>query len=165
MRLRIYEGNRKEKKVQALLHVWDLTRLPVGLSDEAGEAALRMDMRMARVSSTQADAAVKDILANDLYRLLHAHGQKPRQSSAAFCIRGSLYFVPVLESLVSLNSSAHMTMFFCTLLFGDECSSTFACLRAFTLPWAVRSYFPFHFFSLSLSVLECAYHFFEQMCS
>ena len=72
------------KKVHSVTHIWQLPRLPVSLSDEAGEAALRMDARMARVSSTQADSAVKDILLNDLYRLQHP--QRMRSGKTFFWI-------------------------------------------------------------------------------
>ena len=57
-------------EVFATTHVFQLERLPVSLSDEAGEASLRMDMRMARVASTNADAASEEITRNELYRTL-----------------------------------------------------------------------------------------------
>lgn len=39
-------------------HVWDLPRLPISLSDEAGEAALRMLNKQLPMLSTKPDAAM-----------------------------------------------------------------------------------------------------------
>lgn len=38
--------------VHGLTHFWDLDRLPVQLSDEAGEASLREAKRFAQITST-----------------------------------------------------------------------------------------------------------------
>ena len=69
----------KKKTALLLTHVWYLPRLPISLSDEAGEAALRMDKTMARVASTQPDAAAADIAANELYRLINPVQRKSKQ--------------------------------------------------------------------------------------
>ena len=80
-------------------HIWHLPRLPVSLSDEAGESAIRMDMRMARVSSTQAAAAAIDVAKNNLYRVLHPH--KGKRGTATFWTSGASMFLTLRTRVLS----------------------------------------------------------------
>ena len=53
-----------------LTHVWDLQRLPIQASDEAGERALRWAKRFAECTSTNADASAQDTMTHELYMML-----------------------------------------------------------------------------------------------
>lgn len=55
---RIEKGSTATLYCHGLQHVWDLPRLPIGASDEAGEAALRQTKRIEPILSTYADAAI-----------------------------------------------------------------------------------------------------------
>lgn len=55
---RVEKGSTTTLYCHGMTHVWDLVRLPIGVSDEAGEACLRLVNRLGSVLSLHADTAI-----------------------------------------------------------------------------------------------------------
>ena len=67
----------------------------------AVESCLRMDMRAARIASTQAHQAAKEIASNELYRVLRkTHVRKT--SSAPFWL-GNTHFITILSVRIAFS--------------------------------------------------------------
>ena len=70
----------------------------------AAESCLRMDKRAARIASTQADEAAKEIASNELFRMLQQKRLK-KSSSASFWLDGTL-----VNSVLCFSTAAVFTV-------------------------------------------------------
>lgn len=77
----IERGSTRTMYFHGMTHIWDQPRLPVALSDEGGEASLRMASRFARVTSTQASSSSTDVLVHERFMMVN-----PRQVILPVCL-------------------------------------------------------------------------------
>ena len=61
------EGSSASLYYHGLTHCWELAWLPISVSDESGEADIRMSTRFSRITTTDSEDSIRDCLGHELY--------------------------------------------------------------------------------------------------